>query len=294
MTDVEVNKFLQNLRDSNRSPAAKTYKSVLTSFSTWLEERESTLSTFTTTEADTYFRNIENAYTANMFLGALKSYMAFRFRSLPGDDPRFAVGHQRYMQLESIKARPKRKMRGKVALTPDEVSELLGIVEKRKHHELLYAGTVLCFLWGARPIEQEHFMRANGINHHAEYRWDKNEMMLWTSKVYYMRYLAWHEKFTPYVKTWIKHLPFTTPGEYLTTHLNRYNIGGINVTARTGRKTVQTNLILNGVEGWIVDAILGHSNTNSIADTYTDFTMYESKIKEALIDKHYMITEEII
>ena len=294
MMDVELNKFLQNLRDSNRSPAAKTYKSVLTSFSTWLEERGSTLSTFTTSEADTYFRNIENAYTANMFLGALKSYMAYRFMSIPAEDPRSTVAHQRYMQLDSIKARPKRKVRGKVALTPDEVSELLGLVKKRKRHDLLYAGTVLCFYWGARPIEQEHFMRATGIPHHAEYRWDRNEMMLWTSKVHYMRYLAWHEKITPYVKLWAKSLPFTTPGEYVTTHLNSYNIGGVKITARTGRKTVQTNMILNGIEGWIVDTILGHQNTTSIADTYTDFTMYESKIREALVDKHYMITEEII
>lgn len=294
MTDVELNRFLQNLNESNRQPAAKTYKSVLSTFSSWLEQRGSTLSTFTTTEADTYFRNIQNVYTANMFLGALKSYMAYRFRSLPADDPRFAVGMQRYMQLESIKARPKRRVPGKVALTPSEVADLLAMIKKRKHHEVLYAGAVLCFLWGARPIEQEHFMRSSGIQHRAEYQWNKNEMMLWTSKVHYMRFLAWHEKITPYVKTWVKALPFTTPGEYLTTHLNSYNIGGVNVTARTGRKSVQTNLILGGADGWIVDAILGHSNTNSIADTYTDFTMYQSKIKDVLVNKHYLITEEII
>jgi site-specific recombinase XerD len=288
MIDVELNAFLNNLNETNRKPAAKTYRSVLTSFGTWLDKRGKTLSTFTTNDADTYFRTIENIYTANMFLGALKSYMAYKFRTLPAEDPQFAVGMQKYMQLESIKARQKRRIPGKVALTPDEIAELLGIIEKRKHHEVLYAGTVLCFLWGARSLEQEHFMRASGIEHHAEYRWDKNEMMLWTTKVHYMRFLAWHPKFTPYIKTWVKALPFTTPGEYLTTHLNKYEIGGLHITSRVGRKSVQTNLILNGAESWIVDAVLGHQNTSSISDTYTDFTMYEPKIKDVFVNKHYM------
>jgi integrase len=288
MIDVELNKFLENLNDSNRKPAAKTYRSVLTTFAGWLEGRGSTLSTFTTTEADTYFRNIKNVYTANMALGALKSYMSFRFRSIPAGDPKSAIEHQRYLQLESIRARPKRRVPGKVALTPSEVSELLEEIKRHKRSEVLYAGTALIFLWGARSMEQEHFMRDIGIPHHAEYRWDKNEMMLWTSKVHYMRFLAWHEKFTPYIKTWVKALPFTTPGEYLTTHLNRYTIGGVNITSRVGRKSVQTNMILDGVEGWIVDAILGHQNTNSIADTYTDFSMYESRIKDVFVNKHYM------
>jgi site-specific recombinase XerD len=288
MIDVELNRFLDYLTNSKKSPAAKTYRSSLSSFVSWLEERNKTLSTFTTADADEFFCNIENQNTANMFLAALKSFMSHRFRSMSVEDPRFPIENQRYLQLDYIKTRKKRMNRGKVALTPSEISELLEEIKRHKRSEVLYAGTALVFLWGARSMEQEHFMRASGIQHPAEYRWDKNEMMLWTSKVDYMRFLAWNEKFTPYVKTWVKSLPFTTPGEYLTTHLNKYTIGGINPTARTGRKSVQTNLVMSGVEGWIVDEILGHSNKNSISDTYTDFSMHEARIKDVFMNKHYM------
>jgi integrase len=286
--DVELNKFIKVLDNTNRSPAAKTYMSVLGSFVSWLNDREKTLYTFTTSDADEYFRTIKNPHTANVFLGALKSFMLWKSNLLLPDHPRYHIEMQRYNQLKNLKARQIITKREKVALNPSEISELLEEIKRHKRSEVLYAGTVLTFLWGARSTELEHFMRANGIENHAVYRWDKNEMMLWTTKRHYMRFLAWNDKFTPYIKTWIKALPFTTPGTYITTHINNYTIGGIVPTSRTGRKSVQTNLTMDGVEGWIVDAILGHSNKNSIADTYTDFSMYESHIKDVFVNKHYM------
>jgi integrase len=288
MIDVELNKFITILSTTNRSPAAKTYMSILGSFVSWLRDREKTLYTFTTADADEYVRNIKNPHTANMFLGSLKSFMLWKSTSILIDDPRSFIETQRYNQLKTLKARPIITKREKIALNPSEISELLEEIKRHKHSEVLYAGTALTFLWGARSIEQEHFMRDNGIEHHAEYRWDKNEMMLWTTKRHYMRFLAWNNKFTPYIKTWVKALPFTTPGTYVTTHINNYTIGGINPTSRTGRKSVQTNLTMDGIEGWIVDAILGHKNRNSIADTYTDFSMYESRIKDVFVNNHYM------
>lgn len=293
MIDTELEKFLKYLMESNRAPAAKSYRTALTSFVSWLRERDKTLSTFTTADADVFFRNIENPHTANMFLAALKSFMANKYRSMPPDDPRFAIEMQRYMQMESIKARPNRLKHEKVALTPSEIGDLLELIEKRKN-PVLYAGTVICFLWGARSMEQEYFMRAEGIQHPAVYRWNKNEMMLWTTKVHHPRFLCWNEKFTPYIKTWVKALPsFTVPGEWLTSRLHNYEIKNLRITSRVGRKSVQTNFRMDGIEDWIIDATLGHASKN-MADTYSDFTIYESKIKDALVNKHYLITHDII
>ena len=295
MIDVELNRFLDYLVNSKRNPAAKTYRSSLSSFVSWLGERNKTLSTFTTADADEFFRNIENQNTANMFLASLKSFMAHKFQSMSVEDPRFAIENQRYMQLGALRARPTRTKRAKVALTPLEVGELLDVIKRRRNHEVLYAGAVLCFYFGARPMEQEHFMRTSGVQNPAVINWKNNSMMLWTTKLCVPRYLAWHDKITPYVKTWCGALPFTTPGEWITTHLNNYEIGGVKITARTGRKTVQTNFRMGGIEDWITDAVLGHVNRNSaISDTYSDFTMYEKNIRDAFINKHYMIVNDII
>lgn len=287
MIDVELKKFIERLNTTNRESAARTYLYVLSPFTLWLEKRNKNLSTFTTADADEYFRNIENANSANMFLASLKSLVSSKILLIPDGDPQYAIEHQRYTKLKAIRAKPTRAVRKKVALTPNEVAELLHEIQKKKKHELLFAGTALCFLWGARPIEQEYFMLPAGIPHHAEYRWDKNEMLLWSAKVHTTRFLAWNDKFTPYVKLWVKELPFTTPGKYLTSHLNKYEIGGVKITARVGRKSVQTNLTLGGVDAWIINAILSHTDDTE-ASTYTDYTMYESKIKDVFVNKHYM------
>ena len=120
-------------------------------------------------------------------------------------------------------------------------------------------------------------------------------MMLWTSKVHHMRFLAWNEKFTPYIKTWVKAVPsLTIPGEWLTKRLHTTDISGVKITSRVARKSVQTNLRIEGVDEWIVDEVLGHENKYSIANTYVDFTMTEPVIKEALVNNHYLIKHGVI
>lgn len=294
MIDSELDAFILHLRNSNRAPAAKTYMSVLSAFSSWLRERNKSLSTFTTADAEEYLRNIENPNTANMALGALKSFMAYKFRSMAAGDPKTAVEFQRYLQLGSIRPRPKRQKREKVALTPVEVGELLDVIRKRRNPEVLLAGTVVNYLWGARSMEQEHFMRPSGIDHPAKYNWKNNTVSLWTTKVHHYRHLSWNEKFTPFVKTWVKALPVATPGEWLTQRLNVHDIGGVRITSRVGRKSVQTNFRLEKVDEWIIDEVLGHENRNSIANTYVDFTMTEKEIDNALMNNHYLIKHGVI
>lgn len=296
MIDIELEKFLKYLMESKRLPAAKTYRSVLVPFISWLGERNKTLATFTTPDADTFFRNIENRNTANMFIAALKGFMAYRYQSLPPDDPHVPVEMQRYMQLQMIKARPYRQKREKVALTPDEVGELFDAIKKRKTHDVLIAGTVVCFLWGARAQEQEYFMRSSGVPHAAKYDWKNNSVILWTSKVHHPRFLCWNEIFTPYVKTWVKSLPtLDEPGKWLTQRLRRFEVGGLRITSKVGRKSFQTNFRMEGVEEWIINSVLGHTDKNSpVSDAYGDYTIYESKIRDALVNKHYLITHGII
>lgn len=295
MADAELSRFIKYLSVSKRKPAAVTYKSVLTSFISWLGERDKTLSMFTIADVDEYYRNIENNHTANMFLGALKSFSKYKYASLPFGDPTATLESQRIQQLGQLKSRPKRGKRGKVALTPSEVGELLHLVKKRRNSDVLYAGTTLAFYFGARPIELELYMRASHTDHPAIYNWKNNTMQLWTAKVHFPRFLAWNPKLTPLIKTWCAALPkFTNPGEWLTTHLHDYEINGVKITSRVARKTVQTNFRINGIEDYITDAVLGHVSQSPMGDTYMDFTQMEGRIKDVFVNKHYMIANGVI
>ncbi|MGP8138294.1 MAG: hypothetical protein ACLQCW_00545 [Methanoregula sp.] len=120
-------------------------------------------------------------------------------------------------------------------------------------------------------------------------------MQLYTAKTGDYRYLAWHPVITPHLKRWIAALPtFAYPNAWLTTRIKEYTVGGVRVTAKTGRKTVQTQFRLAGISDHITDAVLGHVSRSAMGDHYTDFTQFEPEIKRAMVDRHYMIVKGLI
>jgi len=190
-----------------------------------------------------------------------------------------------YNRIQIIKPKQKSMRIRKVSLTPDEVSDLLGKIESGGN-DILYSGSVLHFYFGARPSELTTHLTSARIN------WDNNSMILRTSKRDSERYLAWNDKITPHLNRWMSHLPGYP--EWLTKRLSRYTVGGIRVSSKTARKTVQTQFRLIGIDDFVIDTILGHVSKSPIADVYTDFSLFEDTIRDVMINKHYMISEGII
>jgi len=156
VNDFEINRFAHYLTSVGKIPAARIYKSSLRGFSLWIADRQKTFDTFTVIDVQQYMTGLKNNSTANIFLGAIRSYMKFRNVTLPTGDPRVLIETQRENQLRGIVYRSKRTKRVKVALTVDELREFLNILKKKPktpRNELVYSGVILHFYFGARPVE---------------------------------------------------------------------------------------------------------------------------------------------
>ncbi len=299
MDDSEINRFTQYLTSVGKVPAARIYKSSLRGFTFWLSIRKKALDTFTIIDVQEYMSGVKNNSTANLFLGAIRGYMKFRNVTLPIGDPRVLIETQRENQLRGLKSRSKRTKREKVALTVDDLREflaVLGWLPKTPRNELVYSGVILHWYFGARPVELGYWLRTSGVEHPSEINWKNNTMQLYTAKTGDYRFLAWHRAITPHLKRWCAAIPsFLHPNAWLTTRIKEFTVGGVRVTAKTGRRTVQTQFRLSGIPDYITDAVLGHvSRSSAIGDIYTDFTQLESQIKDAMIRDHYMIKNGII
>lgn len=296
---AEIGKYTTHLIKCDRRPSAEVYKSVLSSFAYWLSKRDKTFDTFMITDIQEYFSNIPNNHTANQFLGALKGYMRFRCATIPFTDSNVIIETQRLNQMALVSNRPKRVNREKKSLTPDELKFLLETIHKGKRVDLanlIYSGVILHFYFGSRPIELGYWLRTSGVKYPAKIDWERNEMQLWTAKVNHYRFLSWAPGITPHLKRWCAAIPkFSTPNEWMTNHIGKYTVSGLHLTAYTGRRSVQTQMRLSGVDDFVTDAILGHVSRNSaVSDMYTDFEKFNAKIKEVMTRDHYMIKSGII
>jgi integrase len=296
--DFEINRFVHYLTSVGKIPAARIYKSSLRGFSSWIKTRQKTFDTFTVIDAQQYMTGLKNNSTANIFLGAIRGYMKFRNVTLPTGDPRVLIETQRENQLRGIRYRSKRIRREKVALTVDELRSFLDILNKKPktpRNELIFSGVILHFYFGGRSVELGKWLRTSGVEHPAEIDWKTNTMQLYTAKTGDYRFLAWHSAITPHLKRWCTALPtFSYPNEWLTTRINCYTIGGVHITAKTGRRTVQTQFRMSGVPDYITDAVMGHVSNSPTGDLYMDYTQLESQIKDAMIRNHYMVKGGIL
>lgn len=284
------------LKRINKSPSSKTYFSVLTGFKSWLNDTYGkSFDNFTSNDALEYKNTQNSADSENMFMAALKGYCNYRIGSYDSDDPRINKEFHRLTQLKQIPRRRKTKTFKKVALNPDELKQLLRQIRKDNANienpfdDLLYVGTIIQFYFGARPIELAYHIKDARIN------WEKCEMIIHTAKIGDERYLAWHPKLTPYMKVWCENAPYPSPSEWLTKKIRKYNIDGMRITAKTARKTVETQMRISDINDFLTDKILGHvSKTSAIGDVYTDFTQVAPLLKDVFINKHYMIVNNII
>jgi hypothetical protein len=302
MDDYEIKEYMAYLVRVGKVPASKTYRSVLMAFSAWLSTRKKDLDTFTLFDAEEYMNTLKNNMTANMFLGAIRGYMRWHNGTLSDGDSRIMRDTNRENQLRNMRPRSRRMKREKIALTAEELKGFLDMLAKRPktpRGTLIYAGVVLHFYFGARPIELAHWLRTSGVEHPAKINWKDRSMQLYTAKTGDYRFLAWHPAVTPYLKEWfdaVRHPSlFSDPNEWLTRRIKKYNIAGVHVTAKTGRRSVQTNFRIAGIPDFVTDAILGHiSRSSAIGDQYTDFAMFEPEIRKAMEEQHYMITGGVL
>ena len=271
--------FIEHLRASGKK-IGEQYGYLLRNFEEWLKQRGRNLDDFSATDVEEFMQKL-NRGTANVFLAAVRKYA--RFRASIADDSSFVFEDRRYHALEEIKYRKIPRRIEKKSLTPEEVRKLIELTED---DVVLQAGVVTAFYFGWRPIEAiEKF-------HNAKIRWNKRYMVLQTAKSGDERLLPWHRAITPYLKTWHRSLGeilmLRNYDEWLTKKLKAYQKPlGFPVTARTARRTFETQMKRAGVEQWKIDFLMGHAVR--IPDVYSDWTELLDDLREVMEKQHYLL-----
>lgn len=284
---ITLKSYIHYLNDSGRKTARDTYSILLTTFEKWLTLRGKTLDTFTATDVEAFVRGCSNSNTGNMYLASIRGYLKFRSGSIPPGDPRVITETQRYNQVMMVSRLRVPVKRSKVALSVPELSDLLDRIRESGSQEI-YDATIVHFYFGARPVELAVNLRDAKIN------WSDRSMILLTAKTGSDRFLAWNPKVTPYLKRWYKRLPLPYARRWYTKNVCGFSDDTIRITAKTARKTVQTQFRLRGIDDFITDSILGHKSKSPMADRYTDFQMFDERVRDAMEMKHYMVVDEII
>ena len=298
----ELAEYFSYMEQIGKPKAARAYRYAIAGFETWLNKQYRDFSSFTVNDVTMYMSGMDKPKTANLFRTALITYLKYRAGSMMVGDPAYMNEVQRMSQLRMVQPRKQTREFEKIALTITEVKSLLDKL-KKNFDTFSYSLGVLYAYFGARPGEFEGFF-ADGKFHSlktAKINWKNRSMVIITEKTWNKRLLVWHPKITPYIENVIAGLPCPYPARNFSMKMYRFQsgnknlIGGIRVTAKTLRRTVQTNQRLLGSPDVAIDHVLGHvSKSSSMGDIYTDQTMLEPVLREMMEKNHYMIVGGVI
>lgn len=297
IAEISIDDFCNNLALNDRKPAARVYNFALRGFEKWLESINKNINNFTSSDFERYFSSIKNARTANLFRAAVKSYLKYRAGSLEFGDSSVIIETQRISQIDLVRNKRFNGAFNKVSLKPEEVKMFLDELSNSHLNSLVYSFAMLEAYFGARPIELEYHLK------NAKIDWKDKSMYLRTAKMgESVRFLPWDEKITPYLKHVYKSPMVKYPGSFLTKnlrawqkHMSKPLFRDMIVTAKTMRKTFQTQQRLLGTPDIFIDSVLGHvSRSSAIGDTYTDKTELMEPIRKLMLEDHYMIKYGVI
>ena len=279
---MSVEAFVEHVKAQRGWRTAKPYYFTLKKFERYLHNRGKTIDEFTVPDVEAFMSEL-SPRTANVFLSAIRRYARWRAENA-GTTEEFMLEQRRLMGLYNVRpVRVPRQIR-KEALSIDELAKLLDAVREDPE---LYAATVVHFYFGWRPIEGTvHFME-------AQIHWDERYMILKTAKAKHERILPWAEEVDEYLRRWYRTVKrvvhYSFPEEFFTKRIKPVaeNVLGFRVTAKTARKTVETQFRKRGIEQWKIDAILGH--TTKIPDIYSDWTELLEDLRVVMEKSHYLL-----
>jgi integrase len=289
--------YIKHIEAIGKSGAS--YNSMLKGFQKWLRDNAKIeIGQATVIHVEQYLATIENEGTAKGTLAAIRGYFKYRYSVLSMGDPRVINEMQRYNQMQNIKLTRRVRKLEKKSLTIPELKKFLVVLQANGVSKELYAGIVVGFYFGARPVEIASYLAT------AKISFKDRDMHIQTAKTKVERYLAWHPRMDLYVKTWYEFIRkdekdgLLYPGQWITKNMksllgNKRTVGGVPITARTFRRVFETQMRLADVPDIAIRAILGHTD-KSISDVYTDWTQFVPVIKDAMIEKHYMIVNGVI
>ena len=263
------------------------YYYALRNFDNFLQGMGKTLDNFTPTDAELFMSKMSSPNSAKVFLTAIRKYALWRAQNVLTSDE-YLLENRRFIGLKEIKPPKTVRKIEKKALT---IEELKKVLDATKYSYPMYSATVVHFYFGARPLELSDYITNAKIDLKNRY------MIIKTAKTGNDRILPWSKEVHEYVKFWIDYVNsllvhYNRPQEWYTKNIKPFaKKTDLSITAKTGRRTFETQMRKLGVEQWKIDALLGH--TGKIPDIYTDWTMLLDDLREVMEENHYMMVNKL-
>jgi len=292
---IRVTDFLEHLKKVKPS-AAELYYYQFRNYARWLDmQLESlTIDDLSFENVSYYLQTLNSPYTYNAFLAACRSFAKYvRFSWRPRTLDEQFIKYDFYDAIYSIpyKSIPESV---KSAITVDQLATLL---EATKSKPLLYSATVVHFYTGARPVELARPFRFGTIDLNAKklpkcvVDLRQSVMTIETAKREDAVRLIPIDGIERHVKVWFRNIDVVTrfcrPRMWYSVQIQPYAEElGFKVTAKTARRTFDTEMTMRGVEEWEIKYWMGHKG--SITDEYRDFTKLVSKLRDDIVERHYI------
>jgi len=287
-------KFVDFIESLNDRPMAKILYSYLgKKYADWIGVEFSELGKehFDDTYVRTYLDTIRNPYTANAFISMCRSFAKYVRFSTPLRGVEEIIEADRfYSSMKLIRFREIPFYVKSSAITIDKLKEL--IIRAKPP---LDSAIIVHFFFGARSTELARKYVKGSINFDkyeacvVDFR--KKLIAIPCAKRRGVSRVLPFDGIEEHVKNWINlteevvkyYRPrawFTERMKYLSRAVNLY------VTAKTARKTFETEMTKRGVEEWELRYWLGHKA--EISDIYRDFSLLIDKLREDIVERHYI------
>jgi len=288
-------KFLEERREEK---TLDTYRSLIAGYARSMERKAKGLviEDFRPMDIE-HHMNTYAPRSANTFLAAVKSYMKWvRMNQYIGDVETLLLVENLNRGIDMIEFRRVPQEMKTEALTVDSLKLLISAME---NDDLLRAATVTHFTFGARPAELSTPFKVKRldpgnarIENAVDYERHLISIVTAKSNRTRFRMLPFPGEIEEDLRRWVnwtkKLEAYKYPQQWYTKSLLPYaRMIGFKVSAKTGRKTVETELSRRMVTQWEIDVWLGH--TESVSGEYRDRSILIEELRRDISDRHFIL-----
>lgn len=289
----KVEEFINDLRDNGKRSAADLYQYMFPPFIEFLKTKGKTLDDFNVANVKNYISSLKVG-KANATIAAIRSFSSYMIDA--------SRDFERWTKMrEALRGSYQKKKRTivKEELAVDELKRLLDMISDDGDEDVM-AGVITTFYFGWRPIEAAERLLMGKIN------WDGRTVRFRGAKTQDERIIPFSKTIVPYLQTWVtvikqmRRKGIKEPRKWLTDKLKKYSIRTEYLhekiefipTAKTGRKTFETEMRKRSISDWKIDWILGH--TSGIQGVYSDWGALVEDLRPIMEKQHYMINGGVI
>ena len=299
MAELSIAEFLDYISKTKKKATSETYRKLLKGYLEFIGKtpEEATIFDIDRRSVEKYLRK-RPPNTQNTLIAALRSYANFVEDNVPiGSVEKYLMYREAIQRVRRFKRVKTPRMPKKEALTVEELRRLFSLLDD---NETLYNAAAVHFYLGARPIEiATPFVVRRIIPGRQDYGnfidLENRLVTIVTAKTGDLRIIPYPREMEPFFLAWneiaeeIMGYGGGRENEWFTKKMKKYSAElGIRITAKTARKTVETELSRMGVPQWQINYWLGHRT--GIPDAYRDFTQLLDELRRNIAERHFILS----